>query len=120
MMATRRRDAAARRKLTIPADFLDIGAGQLGDVAAGLVMARAFGDDAGGRRDAVFPIEREAVAVAHLAGADPGGGEALEPSRLPEHIAEPCRRHRLGRGRSEERSVGKEWVSTCRSRWSAG
>src|SRR3546814_7742965 len=50
MMATRRRDAAARRKLTIPADFLDIGAGQLGDVAAGLVMARAFGDDAGGRR----------------------------------------------------------------------
>src|SRR3546814_15261433 len=68
MMATRRRDAAARRKLTIPADFLDIGAGQLGDVAAGLVMARAFGDDAGGRRDAVFPIEREAVAVAHQIG----------------------------------------------------
>src|SRR3546814_3385096 len=75
MMATRRRDAAARRKLTIPADFLDIGAGQLGDVAAGLVMARAFGDDAGGRRDAVFPIEREAVAVAHLAGADPRSEE---------------------------------------------
>src|SRR3546814_15508030 len=82
MMATRRRDAAARRKLTIPADFLDIGAGQLGDVAAGLVMARAFGDDAGGRRDAVFPIEREAVAVANLAGADPGCGEALEPSQI--------------------------------------
>src|SRR3546814_12721873 len=25
---------------------------------------------------------------------------------------------RLGRGRSEERRVGKEWVSTCRDRWS--
>src|SRR3546814_15070908 len=24
----------------------------------------------------------------------------------------------IGQGRSEERSVGKEWVSTCRSRWS--
>src|SRR3546814_15212077 len=23
----------------------------------------------------------------------------------------------LGQGRSEERRVGKEWVSTCRSRW---
>src|SRR3546814_3212504 len=33
----------------------------------------------------------------------------------------PCeRRHRteLGRARSEERRVGKECVSTCRSRWS--
>src|SRR3546814_5184196 len=32
-----------------------------------------------------------------------------------------CRRHSLGgcaRGRSEERRVGKECVSTCRSRWS--
>src|SRR3546814_16887935 len=36
MMATRRRDAAARRKLTIPAAFLEIGAGPLGNVAAGL------------------------------------------------------------------------------------
>src|SRR3546814_4378786 len=26
--------------------------------------------------------------------------------------------HRLGQGRSEERRVGKECVSTCRSRWS--
>src|SRR3546814_7417618 len=58
-----------------------------------LFRSRAFGDDAGGRRDAVFPIEREAVAVAHLAGADPGGGEALEPSRLPEHIAERSEEH---------------------------
>src|SRR3546814_18424525 len=105
MMATRRRDAAARRKLTIPADFLDIGAGQLGDVAAGLVMARAFGDDAGGRRDAVFPLEREAVAVAHLSGAHPAGGEALEPSRLPEHISEPCPRPPLRRRRLREEIV---------------
>src|SRR3546814_4898783 len=41
MIATRRGDAAARRKLAIPADFLDIGAGEFGDVAAGVVMARS-------------------------------------------------------------------------------
>src|SRR3546814_7114820 len=49
--------------------------------------------------------------------ADRGGGEAREvPDRPP--------RRRVGAGhapaddRSEERRVGKECVSTCRSRWS--
>src|SRR3546814_20446067 len=48
----------------------------------------------------------EGVAV----DGDAGGGDALAEG---EHgwLA-------LGAGRSEERSVGKEWVSTCRSRLS--
>src|SRR3546814_20205822 len=33
-------------------------------------------------------------------------------------IAEPAMRHHRARARSAERRVGKEWVSTCRSRWS--
>src|SRR3546814_11614282 len=33
--------------------------------------------------------------------------------------AEDCEAHvKMGFHRSEERRVGKEWVSTCRSRWS--
>src|SRR3546814_18263520 len=38
-------------------------------------------------------------------------------SRVPE--ARSPRRDRSARGRSEERRVGKEWLSTGRSRWSA-
>src|SRR3546814_14345550 len=39
----------------------------------------------------------------------------------PRHTANPATRpiRIVGRGRSEERRVGKESVSTCRSRWSA-
>src|SRR3546814_13945316 len=38
---------------------------------------------------------------------------------LPEVVADGLAEGRLGRGvRSEERRVGKEGVSTCRSRWS--
>src|SRR3546814_12702341 len=40
-------------------------------------------------------------------------------SRLQRRLDRCQRRSRaVGRGRSEERRVGKEWVSTCRSRWS--
>src|SRR3546814_16541745 len=39
------------------------------------------------------------------------GGDVVDQRRERVHVA-------LGRaGRSEERSVGKEWGSTCRSRW---
>src|SRR3546814_13736374 len=33
-------------------------------------------------------------------------------------VADAVQRHRLAKVRSEERRVGKECVSTCRSRWS--
>src|SRR3546814_19723048 len=36
--------------------------------------------------------------------------------RKAKALERPCRRKETGR--SEERRVGKEWVSTCRSRWS--
>src|SRR3546814_16125909 len=37
----------------------------------------------------------------------------LPPPDGANHVSRP-----LGQDRSEERRVGKEWVSTCRSRWS--
>src|SRR3546814_11882770 len=40
---------------------------------------------------------------------------AIQPARFPSAIA---RRRKRGLLRSEERRVGKECVSTCRSRWS--
>src|SRR3546814_18940014 len=46
-----------------------------------------------------------------------GGGEAGEIGTVGG--GEVARRGRLtGEERSEERRVGKEWVRTCRSRWS--
>src|SRR3546814_1610630 len=45
----------------------------------------------------------------HGDGAFAGDGRAGEPARNPQDTA---------RIRSEERRVGKECVSTCRSRWS--
>src|SRR3546814_12203241 len=83
--------------------------------------------------DLTLGLERGAV---NPAGglAEPGAGFAGAALQQP-HLA--CRRFGLGRGeaatafevcgdapfgqpaRSEERRVGKECVSTCRSRWSA-
>src|SRR3546814_7156120 len=40
-------------------------------------------------------------------------GQVLLESGRPEEAIPPLRK-----ARSEERRVGKEWVSTCRSRWS--
>src|SRR3546814_20669635 len=99
-MAMRCRDAAARRQFAIPAHLLDIGAGQRRDVAARLVVARAFGDDGRGRVDALGPVEREAKAVAHLAGTDLRRGEAAESSGGPtELVREP----EIGRAVCRER-----------------
>src|SRR3546814_5010379 len=43
----------------------------------------------------------------------------LDPARNPLHLAEVGAEHLdADRRRSEERRVGKECVSTCRSRWS--
>src|SRR3546814_13961015 len=41
------------------------------------------------------------------------GQEVPESRRLPRMVAETA----VGKDRSEERRVGKECVSTCRSRW---
>src|SRR3546814_15070437 len=55
-------------------------------------------------------------------GADGGGRRRVEP---PDHVEatdnehQDGDRHDGGASRSEERRVGKEWVSTWRSRWSA-
>src|SRR3546814_17015813 len=76
----------------------------------------------------------EAARLVHI--SDPGrqlvfrsGRHTLVRGRRPQplpHLRRPtsARAGRPGRAlvggrrRSEERSVGKEWVSTCRSRWS--
>src|SRR3546814_1340064 len=41
--------------------------------------------------------------------------DAADPARQGDGIDQVLARHLV---RSEERRVGKEWVSTCRSRWS--
>src|SRR3546814_14426744 len=53
-------------------------------------------------------------------GAVPGIGDAevelvWDPPWDPQKMSDEAK---LELGRSEERRVGKEWVSTCRSRWS--
>src|SRR3546814_7924861 len=54
----------------------------------------------------------------------PGGEQPGEVERLAQLVGAHVAGHRLGAGgprlgdRSEERRVGKECVSTCRSRWS--
>src|SRR3546814_20808641 len=46
----------------------------------------------------------------------PGPGRG-EPSGMGEDRLRADKQAELRGGRSEERSVGKEWFSTCRSRW---
>src|SRR3546814_16657067 len=41
----------------------------------------------------------------------------IEPGHILAHRKETVRRNMKQMGRSEERRVGKECVSTCRSRW---
>src|SRR3546814_5687782 len=50
-----------------------------------------------------------------------GGGDRLLKAiaqRIGDRLARACQRCRSEEARSEERRVGKEGVSTCRSRWS--
>src|SRR3546814_6456435 len=47
-----------------------------------------------------------------------GRGRPEAHQQREQHDESPHRDHRGGRERSEERRVGKECVSTCRSRWS--
>src|SRR3546814_10619601 len=47
-----------------------------------------------------------------------GGGRRLRPARRNDDAGQKRRREQRDRSSSEERRVGKECVSTCRSRWS--
>src|SRR3546814_15508705 len=56
------------------------------------------------------PVEQEKVTNGTYRGRQPAHQQARD------HRAHLHPRHRP-QARSEERRVGKEWVSTCRSRW---
>src|SRR3546814_8813941 len=62
-----------------------------------------------------FPTPAELIARMIDAAGDVRGKSILEPSAGSGAIADALRD--AGAGRSEERRVGKECVSTCRSRW---
>src|SRR3546814_14189347 len=75
--------------------------------------------------DAVVDVDRRERQLARLGEmiqpVDAGGGflrHALDVLHRLGEIAGPGLDERLQRPRSEERRVGKECVSTCRSRWS--
>src|SRR3546814_13353290 len=51
-------------------------------------------------------------------GVDPGFGTAVRKLTRRKDVAPVCEQERGLGIRSEERRVGKECVSTCRSRWS--
>src|SRR3546814_16023228 len=62
----------------------------------------------------LFDRDREVIQL-HLGGGTPN---FLSPAQLRE-LVDTLRSHfRFSDSRSEERRVGKECVSTCRSRWS--
>src|SRR3546814_15525475 len=63
-----------------------------------------------------FDLDRQA----HLTFGNALACEAVEQARIDDRrlVGAADRAHQLGGSRSEERRVGKECVSTCRSRWS--
>src|SRR3546814_12316422 len=87
----------------------------------------AFGGDWG---DANAVLRIAGVMVPELPVAELIAGEALQPAATVSLMAGAMGRAlalsidhvntRQHFGRPEERSVGQEWVSTCRSRWSPG
>src|SRR3546814_15014256 len=92
------------------------------------VAARAAGDTLD-RRRRVVPTQPPAlaahrraqghpVAIARLLPFDPAGAAAAAATGQRHAPAERQRGQGLQALRSEERRVGKECVSTCRSRWS--
>src|SRR3546814_10077837 len=56
--------------------------------------------------------------VASGEGQDHGQGQLPFPEVVADRFAELCLERGIVQHRSEERRVGKECVSTCRSRWS--
>src|SRR3546814_20184663 len=68
-----------------------------------------------GRPDAAVPRHAMEVEAGHAADQQPGHGGAAFREVL---VAVPPLHAIVAIARSEERRVGKECVSTCRSRWS--
>src|SRR3546814_11422169 len=68
-----------------------------------------------GLADIVFKVPKAQV---HVISPDTGGGFGLRGKLFPETVMVTWAAKRLKRPRSEERRVGKEWVSTCKYRWS--
>src|SRR3546814_16578350 len=56
-----------------------------------------------------LPMVKEVLATNEAAGLPTGLFSAVKPNPVGKNVDDGVR--------SEERRVGKEWVSTCRSRW---
>src|SRR3546814_12213837 len=70
-----------------------------------------------------LPAVVAGFAAAGAVGGRAGGDHGRTPSDSTRTAGTICQLRRTGPSnhglsRSEERRVGKEWVSTCRSRWS--
>src|SRR3546814_15576241 len=88
------------------------GVGVLGEEAATLAERRPVGVDADHGAE-VGALHLEAGGVVHLVGLDDAGFGVLQrPHHTRQHGGAALQ------ARSEERRVGKECVSTCRSGWS--
>src|SRR3546814_20954369 len=71
-----------------------------------------------GRIDRAYPCRRLPMAVRIRNRRHLHAKQVIEKRPIgPRHLAFP--RSVVMQGRSEERRVGKEWVSPCRSRWSS-
>src|SRR3546814_11076987 len=81
-------------------------------------MGGVSGGDAWGCRAALSFSGRESRRGAFAAAGVMAGPGRRGGYRGRRKSAAGSRRGRPRRTRSEERRVGKEWVSTCRSRWS--
>src|SRR3546814_2212687 len=72
-----------------------------------------------GVQTCALPISRRRRSRLCEARGSEGGVPVEGTARSPGPAVLNCRYRKGGRPkRSEERRVGKEWVSTCRSRWS--
>src|SRR3546814_19169612 len=89
-----------------------------GSVWNGIALTRWQPDRSGNACGHWLVIEDRDDGARTSIGIDPVGGEAQQCAvQFVPHLAE-FRRRDHGLLRSEERRVGKECVSTCRSRWS--
>src|SRR3546814_17811963 len=75
----------------------------------GIVIARDFGEQNIDTEGLVGGVADDADFAAQLVGRQISGADHAEAAGGGDGGGKP---------RSDERRVGKEWVSTCRSRWS--
>src|SRR3546814_21111333 len=96
-------------------------AGPGADPPAALGVHEACGDTGAGPlllATAGRPSAQPASAVAGRAADRRSSGAGVGAARPGHRADDHLRRGDGDVSRSEERRVGKEWVSTCRSRWS--